>query len=414
MGPDFLSRWDFFTMTDPSHGHVEYVDEMTAKAEGMIRSSEKNAYIGVDMATRTAGGKRRSLRLQSRAMYNSGLFIIDVHHMPTGCGTWPAFWMYGEDAAHPWPEWGEYDIIETLNRDTRITTSLHTNQGCDQSGSTPGVDFKTAWIPGNMPPLPSDSCDIHAPGEYENQGCAQQGQVDSAGEPFNLREGGTFAAEWDPEGGSIRTWFWRTGTVPADIAMRRPDPSLWGMPDSNFGISPELCDRSHFQNMRLVLDINLCGDLGGTYYSMSCPVDAATLTCEEYVSNPEGLREAFWSIRALDVYMRDGSDAGGPSGFTLQHGFMIVAALVVAIVGIGMVVLGRSNFSGTDTLSPLRQGEQEWWAGAPGYAPTSQLSDMDQHKRRSRSATSDSGMRLPSDWSRNQPRSMSDWSAPGL
>ena len=34
----------------------------------------------------------------SQETYNSGLFIASLDHIPTGCGTWPAMWMYGEDA----------------------------------------------------------------------------------------------------------------------------------------------------------------------------------------------------------------------------------------------------------------------------------------------------------------------------
>ena len=31
--------------------------------------------------------------------------------MPTGCGTWPAYWLCGEN----WPYKGEIDIIEGVN-----------------------------------------------------------------------------------------------------------------------------------------------------------------------------------------------------------------------------------------------------------------------------------------------------------
>lgn len=34
--------------------------------------------------------------------------ILDVRHMPQGCGTWPAFWEVGAN----WPFGGELDIIE--------------------------------------------------------------------------------------------------------------------------------------------------------------------------------------------------------------------------------------------------------------------------------------------------------------
>ena len=42
----------------------------------------------------TPGGPRNSLRLHGRRHFNRGLFVIDLRHMPAGCGTWPAFWTY--------------------------------------------------------------------------------------------------------------------------------------------------------------------------------------------------------------------------------------------------------------------------------------------------------------------------------
>ena len=47
--------------------------------------------------------------------------------LPTGGGTWPAFWMLGSDiATNPWPACGEIDIMEHLGNDlNRIYGTLH-------------------------------------------------------------------------------------------------------------------------------------------------------------------------------------------------------------------------------------------------------------------------------------------------
>ncbi len=37
--------------------------------------------------------------------------------MPTGVGTWPAFWAMGEDDGIEWPEVGEIDAMEYVGRD---------------------------------------------------------------------------------------------------------------------------------------------------------------------------------------------------------------------------------------------------------------------------------------------------------
>ena len=50
-------------------------------------------YIGTKA---TQSGPRDSVRLEGKRRFNRGLFILDVRHMPAGCGTWPAFWLVDE------------------------------------------------------------------------------------------------------------------------------------------------------------------------------------------------------------------------------------------------------------------------------------------------------------------------------
>jgi len=50
------------------------------------------------------GSGRPAVRLISNNSYTHGMFVADVKHMPTGCGTWPAYWLLGPD---PWPTFGE-------------------------------------------------------------------------------------------------------------------------------------------------------------------------------------------------------------------------------------------------------------------------------------------------------------------
>ena len=44
----------------------------------------------------TPEGPRNSIRLEGKQRFNRGLFIIDLRHMPAGCGVWSAFWMTDE------------------------------------------------------------------------------------------------------------------------------------------------------------------------------------------------------------------------------------------------------------------------------------------------------------------------------
>ena len=58
----------------------------------------------------TPEGPRNSVRLEGLRRFNRGLFIIDLRHMPAGCGTWPAFWL--TDEAN-WPVNGKQFVFRT-------------------------------------------------------------------------------------------------------------------------------------------------------------------------------------------------------------------------------------------------------------------------------------------------------------
>ena len=75
----------------------------------------------------TEEGPRNAIRLEGIRRFNRGLFIIDVRHMPGGCGVWPAFWL--TDEAN-WPVNGEIDILEGVNYQSVAKTALHSTKGC--------------------------------------------------------------------------------------------------------------------------------------------------------------------------------------------------------------------------------------------------------------------------------------------
>jgi beta-glucanase (GH16 family) len=45
--------------------------------------------------TPVVSNNRKSIRIQTNNQYTGGLFVLDAVHMPSGCGTWPAFWTVG-------------------------------------------------------------------------------------------------------------------------------------------------------------------------------------------------------------------------------------------------------------------------------------------------------------------------------
>jgi len=111
-GSTFFGGFEFYTGDDPTHGFVDFVDEATARAGGLIDDSGGGAVLmKADNTTKASAGGRRSIRLQSKATYTGGLFVTDLSHVPTGCGSWPAFWTCGP----AWPTGGEIDIFEVVH-----------------------------------------------------------------------------------------------------------------------------------------------------------------------------------------------------------------------------------------------------------------------------------------------------------
>lgn len=63
--------------------------------EGLVSiNSAGHAIMTVDQTQAVTGG-RKSVRLHSTYIFNGGLILMDSHHMPWGCGVWPAWWSNG-------------------------------------------------------------------------------------------------------------------------------------------------------------------------------------------------------------------------------------------------------------------------------------------------------------------------------
>ena len=91
-GGNFFNNFDFFTGHDPTNGFVNYVDAGTAQSSGLINTNNNQVYMGVDHDNQAPNG-RSSVRVSSKKSYNHMLVVLDLAHMPYGCGTWPALYV---------------------------------------------------------------------------------------------------------------------------------------------------------------------------------------------------------------------------------------------------------------------------------------------------------------------------------
>jgi len=294
-GATFFDGWDFFTAGDPTHGTVDYVSEAVAKQNGLITAGTK-VYIGSDHTNKVPKGARgrQSVKITTKQVFNYGLFIMDLDHMPAGCGTWPAWWLVGPN----WPNNGEIDIIEGIDLNTAVGTSLHTSNGCSMANESASL-FTGHWgmAPGNKS---ATNCFINAPGQYNNQGCGITGAENSYGFPFNKAGGGVYVLEWNPE--ELRAWLFLRNAIPADITSGNPNPDGWGKPYALFQLGATSgCPDNHFKDTTMIINLTFCGDYaGGNNFKAQCGNDG---NCADWVENhPEGFTEAYWSINYVAVY----------------------------------------------------------------------------------------------------------------
>jgi len=272
---DFFGNFDFWTGPDPTEGFVDYVDEATARQTNLINNNSTSAIQwGVETRKKAPHG-RPSVRIASKKRYDSGLIVLDVAHMPFGCGTWPAFWTVGPN----WPHNGEIDILEGVHEQTNNGMTLHTGPGCRIGQDT--TQFAGSLHTGN--------CDVAANGQPANTGCSiQHPSTQSYGAGLNAIGGGVYVGD-------------------------SPNPSGWGKPAAKFIGGCDIAQT--FKQQQIVFDTTFCGQWAGSqgvWDSSSCSKKAST--CVEYVrDNPKAFADAYWKINALKVYQDNGQDTGSPA-----------------------------------------------------------------------------------------------------
>jgi hypothetical protein len=125
--------------------------------------------MGVDSTTVYTDLNKRgraSVRVESKKLYNGGLFIADIAHMPSSvCGVWPAFWTSGQQNA----------------------VTLHTGTtDCTLSKAAQGGSLVTSHC--------SNYYADHVT-QWENQGCSVDStdSTNNYGDGFNSVGGGIYA-----------------------------------------------------------------------------------------------------------------------------------------------------------------------------------------------------------------------------
>ncbi|KAH7085470.1 mixed-linked glucanase precursor [Paraphoma chrysanthemicola] len=321
---NFFDNFDFFSGPDPTKGFVQYQNMTSAVDQGLVGYLEdtKSVFMGVDYMNKDPKG-RASVRLESKNNFNHGLLVTDIRHMPASqCGSWPAFWMLGQEN---WPRGGEIDLVEGVNDYEHNVVTLHTSKGCivdnttsPNLGSSQADDFNASFTG----TLTTDDCDVAAEDQDKNVGCsikaptslslvqmgtgASQEQVPlpSYGTEFNKAGGGIYAMEWTPS--SISVWFFPHSSplYKSTSNSTIPDPKQWGTPLAYFAGSG--CDfEARFKDLRIIFNTAFCGEWAGKEWDKSCAQKTGVDTCDAYVrDNPEVFKDSYWEIKGLKWYQR--------------------------------------------------------------------------------------------------------------
>jgi hypothetical protein len=304
---NFFSEFDFINGTSPTHGPITYVPSAVANQNRLAGFVQDQIYLGIDYSTLSAGTPRMSTRLQSKQLYNGGLFVADIVHMPEGCGTWPALWSFAvnSDPNVEWPVNGEIDVLENVNSATNNRITLHTAEGCNVTS--------TGSASSSM--LLETDCNA----DTGHEGCSMNTTA-KFGRALNDAGGAVWTWEWTNE--SVSVWgFDNSSSIAAAIRssvaqQEAPDMSSWGTPTAKFvSGADEGCDfPSHFQNHTIVINTEICGDWAGanTTWDPDPMCGAKAKTCVDYLANtPDALIDAYWLINSITVFTTDGTITNG-------------------------------------------------------------------------------------------------------
>lgn len=225
---------------------------------------------------------------------------MDALHIPTGCGTWPAFWTNGPN----WPLEGEIDIVEGVSDYTDNQATVHTGDGCTLPSNFNSPSTFSQFASGQL--VGGTNC---AANETGNQGCGVRIlDPTSFGPGFNNNGGGVYAMLWDDTG--IAVFFFPRQSIPSDITSGNPDPSSWGLPNAKWP-SSSCSPFQFFKDHVAIFDTTLCGEWAGSVWSnsglpgqeQSCAQRTGEASCSTFVLNNGGsFAEAYWEVSYVKLF----------------------------------------------------------------------------------------------------------------
>eukprot|EP01084_Bolivina_argentea_P193405 331812_1 len=290
-GNNFFSQFKF--ETGGYGGYSWMVNQSYAEQLNIAKVQNNQVYIGVDTSMIIEPGYpgRPSINIRSNTVYNGGLFITSLQHMPVGCGTQPQFWLDGLR----YPTNGQIMWLTNSNLGNgSISAAIAGGGYCNFTGVNDN-NFTGSWgytqdCHGNGCPIDDTNCSVHI------------------GNSYNVVKGGYHALQWiQSSNGGVYAWFWGRDDpdIPSDIKSnsKTPDPSTFGEPFAAWPFG-KWCNYSFIVNQTIQIDTQLCGYAGlGNCPSQYNPTN--TTSCKGYVANnPKEFTETYWLFDYINVYQQ--------------------------------------------------------------------------------------------------------------
>jgi len=139
-GAPNTTKWGYNTGTGNGWGNNE-LEYYTTRPENVII---ENGILKIKaIKEEYMGSHYTSARLLTKGKFSFKYGRAEVRaKLPVGGGTWPAFWMLGDNIdTAPWPACGEVDILESVGNNPNVNhSSLHSP---GRSGNTPDTATTT-------------------------------------------------------------------------------------------------------------------------------------------------------------------------------------------------------------------------------------------------------------------------------
>jgi hypothetical protein len=281
--------FEYFTGADPTHGYVNY----GAHSELLEAIGTK---LKIDIGA-NIGQPRNAIRLERTKLFDSGLVVLDVEHIPSNLSSWPAFWTTGHVAPpSTWALNGEIDILEQVNNSAFNSCTLHTSTRPGGTGCAmdPDLGFKTNKCYAESG---SKTCGYNSSDFCPFGGCSIDQGTGTFGTVFNNNLGGTFAMQL-LSNGSITIWFWPRGETVPDFSTAVSDDFVTSVPTNTIKFT-RCADQ--FSQQQVIINTTLCGDWAGASCCNGDHTWDNNQGCVDWV-NSHTLDESFWLINYFQFY----------------------------------------------------------------------------------------------------------------